>query len=347
MFNKKPIKASVFAMGADKNGNRYGGSGFKTNFNLEKFGLKKWKIHEGRNLIDIIPYNAGKNHPLVATGQCEEGDTMYSLDYFVHKSIGPTQSDVTCLTQYGKRCPICEESKRHYALGSEEEKKKGTAFRAKRRAVYLIHDLIDNSYAYWDTGWTSFEEPVNKRASITIDPKTGAPINPFDWENGKSISFLGEKDKYQGRDFVKISDGTLNFEDRPPLSEEVLNHSVDLSEGIEIMSDEDMDNLLSGKPVVESNNTQQAPETTQAPVQSNTNGSAPQSQPSFDTMETVPQQTPQQASQQPAPQQAAPAQNAAPAASPENTCPFGHNWGEADNHKECVTCGAWDRCING
>ena len=113
-----------------------------------------------------------------------------------------------------------------------------------------------------------------------------------------------------------------------------------MSEGIEIITDEDMDNLLSGKPVVESNNTQQAPETTQAPAQTNTNGNAPQ-QPSFDTMESVPQQA--QAPQQPA----APVQNAAPTASPDKTCPYGHNWGEADNHKECVTCAAWDRCING
>ena len=233
MFNKKPIKSVVFANGADENGNRYGSNNWKSTLDLSKIGNpEKYKVREGKNLVDIIPFNAGKNHPMVVNGQCEEGDTMYSLDYFVHKGIGPSQSDFTCLTQYGQRCPICDESKRNYEIGTDDAKKQGGALRSKRRVVYFVHDLIDGKYYYWDTGWLSFESPVNKRAAITTDSRTGAPVNPFDWECGKTISFHGEKDKFNGHDYVKISEGTFDFVDREPLSDEVLNHSVDLSQAI-------------------------------------------------------------------------------------------------------------------
>ena len=334
MFNKKPIKSVVFANGADENGNRYGSNNWKSTLDLSKIGNpEKYKVREGKNLVDIIPFNAGKNHPMVVNGQCEEGDTMYSLDYFVHKGIGPSQSDFTCLTQYGQRCPICDESKRNYEIGTDDAKKQGGALRSKRRVVYFVHDLIDGKYYYWDTGWLSFESPVNKRAAITTDSKTGAPVNPFDWECGKTNSFHGEKDKFNGHDYVKISEGTFDFVDREPLSDEVLNHSVDLSQAIIIPTVDELDAALCGKPVVSSQNTQTTSQTTtQASTPTETSV-----QPSFDTMQKV----------ESAPTQVDTPQTAAPSTSPETTCPFGHKFGEADDHPECATCQVWDKCIDG
>ena len=347
MFNKKPISSTVFANGQNENGNQYGGAGYKSTFDISKVGdgkLEKYKVHEGKNLIDVIPFNAGPNHPLVATGQCAEGDTMYSLDYFVHKGIGPGNQDFVCLQQYGKRCPLCDESKRLYKIGTEDAKKQGTAVRSKRRCIYIVHDLIDGKYYYMDVAWFSFEKHVNERALITTDPNTGTQVNPFDWENGKSISFLGVKDKFQGKDYVKISESAFDFVNRSPLSDEVLNHSVDLSAGIVSSTEDEMDAAIAGKPVVSQPKTETPAQTT---VTQN-----------FNTMETVPSTQTNPTAGNPVPPTETVAQNLAEqamqAAQPEpqaqtvsKVCPFGHNWGEADGHDECATCQAWDKCIDG
>lgn len=331
MFNKKPINQSIRDIGKDENGNQNGGSGYKSSFDSTKVGLEKYKVHEGRNCIDVIPFNAGPNHPLVVAGKANEGDTVYSLDYYVHKGIGPTKSDYVCQKQFGRTCPCCEESYRYYKLGGDDNKDIANNLRAKRRCIYIVHDLIDNNYYYFDTAWFSFEKGINSRADITVDETTGAPINPFDWQNGRSIVFAGVKDKFQGHDFVKVNEATFDFIKRAELSDEVLNHSVDLSLGLVMCTEEDMENAMAGKPVVNS---------TPAPQNTNSVQSAPvQSTPSFETMK--PAETKVE------PQAETVAESTPGAAGPEKTCPCGFTWGDADNHAECATCQVWDKCIDG
>ena len=350
MFNKKPMSQTALNLGKDENGNANGGAAnYKSTFDITKVGdgkLEKFKPHLGENRIDIIPFNAGKNHPFVVSGQCQEGDTVYSLDYYVHKGIGPAKQDFVCLKQYGQRCPLCEESYRLYkAATSDEEKKAATAIRNKRRCIYIVHDLIDNKIGYYDVAWFSFEKLVNSRASIRNDPVTGAPINPFDWENGKTIFFKTFKDKYEGSEFNKFDEGSFDLIDRAPLSDEVLNHSVDLSAGLIVNTEDEMDAALCGKPVVSSTPVQNTaptsnvtPQTETAPTQTSENlpnqtATPTQQTPSFDNM------APAQATQQ-----------TESTTSTTHTCPFGHQWGDANNQPEpveCATCQAWVECIEG
>lgn len=345
MFNKKPMSQTALNLGRDENGNQNGGAAnYKKTFDISKVadgksGLEAYKPHLGENKIDIIPFNAGPNHPFVVTGQCENGDTVYSLDYYVHKGIGPAKQDFVCLKQYGKRCPLCEESYRLWKDATTDEQKTAAKdVRSKRRCIYIVHDLIDNKYYYYDVAWYSFEQRVNSRASIRNDPKTGAPINPFDWENGKTIFFKTFEDTWNGNKFNKIDDGSFDLIDRAPLSDEVLNHSVDLSAGLIMDTEDDMDAALCGKPVV-SQNTQPASQTqaTQpaetAPAQNNP-APAAQSEPAAQSStENLAAQAMQAAQSQ--------------AQSPERTCPCGFKWGDADNHPECATCKSWDSCIDG
>lgn len=348
MFNKKPMSQTALSLGKDENGNQYGGaSGYKSTFDVTKVGdgkLERFKPHLGDNKIDIIPFNAGPNHPFVKAGQCQEGETVYSLDYYVHKGIGPAKQDFVCLKQYNQKCPLCDESYRLWqAATNDAEKKVAAAVRNKRRCIYLVHDLIDNKIGYFDVAWYSFEKLVNSRASIRTDPNTGAAINPFDWETGKTIFFKTVKDKFEGNEFNKIDEGSFDLLDRAPLSDDILNYSVDLSAGLIVNTEEEMDAALCGKPVVSSASAQSnsAPKTEPAPAQNT--------------------QTADLASQamaaQSAPAQSSPAANTTPtqqsqpvAQSPERTCPFGHNWGDANNQPEpteCATCQVWDRCIEG
>lgn len=360
MFNKKPMSQTALNLGRDENGNQYGGgSSIKKTFDISKVadgksGLEQFKPHLGENRIDIIPFNAGPNHPFVVTGQCQEGDTVYSLDYYVHRNIGPAKQEFTCLQQYNRRCPLCEESKRLWKVATTDEQKNvAKEVRNKRRCIYIIHDLIDGKYYYYDVAWYSFEQRVNSRASIRNDPTTGAPMNPFDWENGKTIFFKTFEDTWNGSKFNKIDEGSFDLIDRAPLSDEVLNHSVDLSEGLIMDTEDDMDAALCGKPVV----SQKA-----------------QSTPAQSTQNTTTQTTSQPTQSAPTQTQAAPAQAQTPTENLANqamaaaqstsqpsfdnmqkaetsdagngsNCPFGHNWGEADGYGECATCKVWDKCV--
>lgn len=354
MFNKKPMSQTALNLGRDENGNANGGAAnYKSTFDISKVadgksGLEKYKPHLGENKIDVIPFNAGPNHPFVVTGQCEEGETVYSLDYYVHKGIGPAKQDFVCLKQYGKRCPLCEESYRLYkAASTKEEKDAATAVRNKRRCIYIVRDLLDGKYYYYDVAWFSFEKLVNSRASLRNDPTTGAPINPFDWETGKTICFMTKKDKYQGNEFNKIDEGSFDLIDRAPLSDEVLSHSVDLSEGLIMDAEDDMDAALCGKPVVSQKEQSTPTQTTSQPAQNA-------------TTQAQPQQTTQaqESTENLASQAMNAAQNTTSQTSFDNmqnvethaadsgcNCPFSHNWGEADKYGDCATCKVWDRCV--
>ena len=338
MFNKKPIGQSVFNTGKSENGNQFGNTGYKSNYDVSKIGnLEKYKIREGLNKIDIIPFNAGPTHPLVISKQCDPDDAVYSVDYFVHKGIGPTGSDFTCLKQYGQNCPICNESRRNWEIGTEDSKKIATALRNKRRCIYVVHDLIDGKYYYLDQAWFSFEKLVNARAAITIDPATNAPVNPFDWQSGKTITFYGKKDAYKGKDYIKVDEGTFGFLDRQSLSDEVLDHGVDLSVGIIVPTEQELDNVLCGKVTVSTEQTVQNVAPSKVEQQTNPNVT----QQSFQNMQPV---TTESLASEALNGSSQPAQNTNPTEG--KVCPFAHCWGEADKHPECSTCSAWENCID-
>ena len=350
MFNKKTTSQAALNLGRNEYGNQNGGAGgYKSTFDISKVGdgkLEKYNVRLGENKIDIIPFNAGPKHPFVVTNQCQVGDAVYSLDYYVHKGIGPNKQDFVCLKQYGQKCPLCDESWRLYnAATNDKEKDAAKEIRNKRRCIYIVHDLIDGKYYYFDVAWYSFENRVNSRASIRNDPATGAPVNPFDWEHGKTIFFKANKDNWDGKDYNKIDDGSFDLIDRPPLSDEVLNHSVDLSEGLATNTEEEMDAALCGKIIAPTVQTQQT-----QPVQSQPQQTAPQTQ-----TENLASQAMAAAQAQPTQQSfetMKPVENPAPVnnTSSGNTCPCGHSWGDANHtpdYPECATCPLWDKCIDG
>lgn len=329
MFNKNmKMDMSVYQMGADENGNRYGNSGFSENIDPSKVGLQKWKPQEGRNLIDIIPFNADKNNPLVVSGKAIEGAVLYSLDYFTHRDIGPGHSNITCLKQYGRDCPLCRENERLFNLG-EAHRDEASKLRSKRRVVYVIHDLIKNTYGYWDTGWSSVEKELTKEASFCIDENTGAKINVFDWQEGMSVEFQGTKESFAGHEFIKPE--RFRFIKRAPLTDDVLEHSVDLSTTVKFMEPEEMERMLSNKPV------------------STPAAAAPVSKPVYEapqpTMQNVSFDKLEPAASQPTASLAQEAVAEAPKPT-GNVCPCGYTWGDADHHAECATCSVWDKCIS-
>lgn len=359
MFQKKTMTARTYENGSNSYGNRFGNSGgFQDSLDTKKAGLEKWKPAEGENLVDFIPFNATEDNPLVIAGKAEVGDPMYSLDYFVHRNVGPNNANIVCLKQYGEDCPLCRESKRLKELGGEENEKKAQKLNAKRRVVYVVHDLKTNKYGYWDTGYKSVEEPIMNRARMTKDPKTQAAANVFDWHDGMSVRFLGTKKKFEGKEYNEPS--TFDFEPREPLSDEVLSHSIDLATVIKKTSAEDMEKLISGKAYsvssqpkpTETTTTNSTPsqslesaniedyDDTQSPADLASQAMSAASGQSFNDMKPV-ESEPKEAT----PTEQAPTQTTG---TTEHKCPFGHGWGETDKHPDCSKCDTtiWENCLD-
>lgn len=328
MFQKKRIAKIAHDVGSSEHGNRFGGGGFQ-DFISPK-GLEKWKPSTGANKIDILPYNASSSHPLVVTGQAEEGDGLYSLDVYVHRDIGPSHKNIPCLKQFGKRCPLCEEAARLRNLGTDAGKDASSKLYARRRVVYVVHDLNTDKYGYWDTGFKSVEQKINAAAAFEVNEENGAKIDVFDWEEGKTIRFMGTEKSFNGNKYVE-PDG-FGFITRKPLTDDALNHSQDLSESLNMVSEEDMERLLSGEIV--SNSSPKKVE--EKPVEETyTDEEMPSQEDDLEPMnQPVKKAEPK------------PIDTSSEKPKVNNTCPFGHNWGEADSHDECATCDEWEKCID-
>lgn len=343
MFNKKKTSSVAISNGNSETGNRFGGSGF-TDFIHPINGIEKWKPSAGVNKIDIIPYNASKTHPFVITGQVEEGDCFYSLDIFVHRNIGPSRSAYLCLKQFGKRCPLCEEGSRLRNLGTEDGDKAAKALWANRRVIYLVHDLLNNKYGYWDTGFKSVQQKIAALSNFEVDENTGAKVDVFDWEEGRTIQFIGTEKVFNGNKYIE-PDG-FNFVKRHPLSDEVLNHSVDLSSALNFPEEETLEKILAGDFSAQgSQNSYQQPaqikQEDPKPVEINTSSTIDDK--ISDAMSApVSSQPQQQAPSQPVAPQTV--QASAPAA---HVCPHGYEWGSADDHPECSKCDPkiWEDCV--
>lgn len=330
MFNKKKSSAKATELSRSETGNRFGGAGFK-DFISPSNGLERWKPSAGVNKIDIIPYNASSSHPFVRSGQVDEGDTFYSLEVFVHKGIGVSGSNYVCLRQFGKKCPICEEGDRLHNLHTPAGDEAARKLWSSRRIIYLVHDLINNKYGYWDTGFRSVQQKLNSLSQFEVDEKTGAKIDVFDWEEGRTIQFVGNEKTFNGNKYIE-PDG-FNFKSRNPLSDEVLSHSIDLSGMLNILDEESLEKVLAGE-ITESPSNSSAEsqpvnsiqETAKAALEDEVQNDAKNA-----VSETIPEKKE--------------ATTSSVAPGNDHICPFGHKWGEADNHNECGTCQVWEKCI--
>lgn len=186
-------------------------------------GVNFWWPSEGRHIIDIIPFIAGKNMP-TRNGFVKEGEWAIYVDLLVHNNVGPNQDPFICLKQnYGKRCPICEERDRLRLneSPSDELKKKIQALNVSRRCVYniIVHDT-EKDYARGVQVWDSSHYNFQRHIEVLAEGRDGN-IRVFyaDPDEGKSIQFTREgrgqqTTKYLGHQFLDrdyvISDDQLN-----------------------------------------------------------------------------------------------------------------------------------------
>jgi len=192
-------------------------------------GVEFWQCKEGEHLIDIIPFEVGKNMPLDISGRpiAEEGELWHVLDIWVHYNINGNPY-VCPYENFGEPCPICE-----YIQANRLPKDIWSKLRPKHRNIYLIwcHDNRKEEkkgIQIFDVSDFFMGEKLEEIATL---PRGGGYIEYFDIDDGKTIVFTRkgtgmENTKYLGHKFIDrdepIPDWVL--EQTFPLDEVVQMH---------------------------------------------------------------------------------------------------------------------------
>jgi len=217
----------------DKAAGRWG-----TVFDRDKVpsGRQFWACKEGSHIVDVIPFAAGPNFPLVT--KVKEDDIEYRIDVWVHQGVGPTDEQFVCPAyMFKKPCPICEYLAQEKAAGHRLPKEEYSAIRAKNRTMYLIwvHDTPEDErkgIQIWEIASFFFQDKLDE---IAQDPRGRGMILFEDLDIGKNISFRkkskGEKQvEYTGHQFL----------DRDvPIPDEIVEQSFSLDTIIKWESDYD------------------------------------------------------------------------------------------------------------
>lgn len=177
-------------------------------------GIQFFKLDEGKHNIIIIPYIIKNSiHPLVARKPKEysTGDIDYVMDIWVHRSIGIDQEDIVCLKEnYGKPCPVCEDSYEKSQKGNEKE---SNALKASRRVFYNIinADAPEKGLYIFHQSHYLFEKELIEEAKAEA-PKNQDILYFADYEEGCIIQFRATRESRGGMKFLECK--SFRFKDR-------------------------------------------------------------------------------------------------------------------------------------
>ena len=168
-----------------------GGGRFPTIFLKDKIpeGVEFFKVLEGQQIIDIIPWEVGPDMPLNEKGKpvMKKGGLDYILDIWVHQNVGKMKKPFICPhANFDLPCPICEFIKEN-RLDKEEWGK----ISPKRRSIYLIWDRKSpktekKGIQIFDASYFNMEE---KLAEVATLPRGGGRIPFSHWDKGKHVSW--------------------------------------------------------------------------------------------------------------------------------------------------------------
>lgn len=210
--------------------------------------VKFWKPKEtGDYRLDIIPYKiATKAHPECKRG-ASVGDEVYSLDFSVHKYIGPGQYTVVCPKEtYGKPCPICEEADKILRESGRESKEYG-ALKAKHRVLYNVTNPDDENeeIMLFEETFAYFEQELNKYAA-SKGRRTGKDFVRFaDVTEGKTVVFTATESTFNGGKFFKYGDWDFEQRDHPH-NKSIIDKAYALDEYLMTKTYEELQALLYG-----------------------------------------------------------------------------------------------------
>ncbi len=206
--------------------------------------VPQYRPKDGSHILDIIPYDAGKNDPIV-----NAGDPTYTFEYWAHTNVGPSEVMLLCLAEmYNKECPICEHRQKLREDGKDDDVWKKLF--PKRRNLYNVvsYDrgeeekgvqVYDVSYHYMEKNLMAISKKPSRGG------KKEKTINFADPDDGRSITFTIEpaKSKNDYPDFVGHT-----FDDRDyKIKSKILNGAFVLDEIIHIPTYDEVDKTYTYK----------------------------------------------------------------------------------------------------
>lgn len=174
-------------------------------FDFKKLKKKPevFKVTRGKsNRFNIIPFEIKTEmFPKVSSGDLNVGDLHYTMEYYVHKSVNKSK-DILCLQKnYGKPCPLCDESRNlwdeYNENGSEKTKKLASNLGAKRRAVYNIKPVNGEDKGkimFFDASTYIFGDELAEAAKACDDGESVVSFYEVE-SDGKIVKFLVPEDK--------------------------------------------------------------------------------------------------------------------------------------------------------
>lgn len=202
-----------------------------------------YRPKDGSHILDVVPYDAGPNDPLV-----NEGDPTYTFEYWAHTRVGPSEVMLLCLAEmFNKPCPICEHRQKLREDGADDDVWKKLF--PKRRNLYNIVSYDrgeeEKGIQVYDVSYHYFEKQL---MAISKKPGRGGrkekTINFADPENGRSITYTIEpaKSKNDYPDFVGHT-----FDDRDyEISSKLLKNAFILDDIIHIPEYDELDKAYWG-----------------------------------------------------------------------------------------------------
>lgn len=214
--------------------------------------LKFYKFGEVKKYYDvnILPFRVGRNNPAVVAGELREGDWDYSVDYFVHKNVGPDKGTYICPKKtYGKACPMCEEAQR---LSDEQGTDAARGMWASKRSLLCVQPLDergrgDDVPMLLDCAYNNFTHDLTD-ASTACMRGDGVVDFANPGAAGREVSFqIGEESMGGGRKY-KIAKNFAFNKRREEIPDSVLDAVPCLDSLLVVSTKEDIETAMFGGP---------------------------------------------------------------------------------------------------
>ena len=225
------------------------GLGRKSVLDWSRFVGKKpmsFEVQLGKNLnlIDFLPwvvtqewYKDLRTFSGLTTN-LDIGDWDYKLELPVHRGVGENNDIFICLRlAFGQKCPRCEEMFEEYEK-TEPDDKKINELKPSWRCWYNLYDYNeeenpDGVNSVWeDVSYHLFEKEILAEADEGEETVLYSDI-----EMGKSVEIKGKQKQLGKNKFIEA--GNVEFKDRDPYKEDIVNDTVSFDSLVKICTYEE------------------------------------------------------------------------------------------------------------
>lgn len=311
--------------------------------NLPK-GLSMFKEEpKSRVDLDIMPYEVtSQSHPDRDDeyGIAQPGSLWYKFPFLVHRNIGSDNTAVICPTTLKKKCPICEYRAQLMKDGAAWDEDSVKALKPSLRNLYSIIPKGSKKYEekphIWDISQFLFQNKLNEEIGENEKYETFP-----DLEDGYTLRIRFSEGSFGTNKFADTS--RIDFVDRKPYDEDILDKIPSLDELLEIKSYKELSALFFGNLSEDEVKDDDEHEYEGDRDNSSDNDDEPDDDDKKDDYKEDHEKPPEN----PAKARERRRQEKAVAGKKENPCPNDHEFGkDCDEYDECEKCDKWDDCFD-